>query len=113
VFLLVKNLQLLDPWGDAAWGGLFAAAGLVFLASFVLDPAQWWRAIPGFVLLSIGAPVLLAWQKVQLGNWNGSTGISREFENANSLFVSTAIIAIAANESFGISQVCSSLNGSG
>jgi hypothetical protein len=69
LFLLLKNLAVFDPWGEAIWGGLFVAAGLGFLGAFIIDPRQWWRAIPGFILISIGTLVLLQWQKVNLGAW--------------------------------------------
>ncbi len=72
LFLLLKNLAVFDPWGEAIWGGLFAAVGLVFLGAFIIDPRQWWRSIPGFVLASIGALILLQWQKINLGNWRAS-----------------------------------------
>ena len=71
-FLLLKNLDVFGQWGDVAWGGLFVVAGLGFLAWFVLNIQQWWRAIPGFILLSIGALVLLEWQKISLGEWRSS-----------------------------------------
>jgi hypothetical protein len=71
-FLLLKDLGEYRAWGDVAWGALFAAAGLAFLIWFALGPQHWWRAVPAFILISIGAPVLLAWQHISLGNWNGS-----------------------------------------
>jgi hypothetical protein len=72
LFLLLKNLAMFDPWGDAIWGGLFAVTGLVFLGAFIIDPRQWWRSIPGFILISIGALILLQWQKINLGDWRAS-----------------------------------------
>lgn len=72
LFLLLKNLGVFGAWGEVAWGGLFAIFGLGFLIWFLTNPRQWWRAIPGFVLLSIGAPSLLEWQKIHLGPWNAS-----------------------------------------
>jgi hypothetical protein len=72
LFLLLKNLAVFDPWGEAIWGGLFAATGLAFLGAFIVDPRQWWRSIPGFILISIGALILLQWQKINLGEWRAS-----------------------------------------
>ncbi|MCX6029991.1 MAG: hypothetical protein NT169_11935 [Chloroflexi bacterium] len=72
VFLLLKNLAVFGIWGEAAWGGLFALAGLGFLVWFVFDSGRWWRAIPGFTLASIGAEILLSWQHVNLGDWRGA-----------------------------------------
>jgi hypothetical protein len=72
LFLLLKNMDVFGEWGQVVWGGLFAAIGLIFLIFFVANVQQWWRAIPGFVLLSLGASALLEWRNVALGYWNGS-----------------------------------------
>lgn len=72
IFLLLKGLGVFDPWGEPIWGGLYAAAGLGFLIWFLLGMQRWWRAIPGFTLLGIGAVVLLAWRGVDLGDWRGA-----------------------------------------
>jgi len=72
VFLFLKNLALFGVWGEAAWGGLYALAGLGFLVWFIFDSGRWWRAIPGFTLASIGAEILLTWQQVNLGDWRGA-----------------------------------------
>jgi hypothetical protein len=72
LFLLLKNLAVFGIWGEAAWGGLFALAGLGFLVWFVFDSGRWWRAIPGFTLASIGTEILLAWRGITLGDWRGA-----------------------------------------
>lgn len=72
VFLLLKNLGVFDPWGEAIWGGLFVAAGLGFLIWFLFGVGQWWRAVPGFTLLSVGALVLLGWRGLDLGDWRAA-----------------------------------------
>ena len=69
VFLLLSNLNVLGPWGDAIWGGLFVAAGLAFLASFVKDRLHRWEAVAGTTLISGGAVILLEWRNVALGDW--------------------------------------------
>ncbi len=69
VFLILKNLQVFGEWGDLIWGGLFAAAGLGFLIWFFFGVQRWWRAIPAFTLLSIGATIILRWRGIQLGDW--------------------------------------------
>lgn len=71
-FLLLKNLGIFGIWGQVAWGGAFAVVGLIFLFSFIIDVQQWWRAIPAFVLISIGAAVLLEWRQIRLGDWSNS-----------------------------------------
>ncbi len=72
VFLLLKNLGVFQQWGDAAWGGLFAAVGLAFVIWFVVDRERYWRAIAGFTLLGIGAVILFGWRNVNLGDWRGA-----------------------------------------
>lgn len=72
LFLLLKNLGLFGVWGEAAWAGLFLAAGLGFLVWFLLGTGQWWRAIPGFTLLSVGAMLLLVWRGIDLGDWRAA-----------------------------------------
>ncbi|GAP15430.1 hypothetical protein LARV_03216 [Longilinea arvoryzae] len=41
------------------WGALFAAAGIGFLYVVFQDRSRWWAAIPGIVLLGIGAAIIL------------------------------------------------------
>ena len=69
IFLLLWNLGVMDPWGDLAWGVLYALAGLGFLIWFATEVGRWWRAIPAFTLLSIGAMIILGWRGVNLGEW--------------------------------------------
>lgn len=71
-FLLLKNLGVFGAWGEVVWGGIYALVGLGFLVWFVLGVQRWWRAIPGFTLLSTGALVLLQWRGVDLGDWGAS-----------------------------------------
>jgi len=69
VFLLLKNLGVFQEWGDVIWGGLFAVVGLGFLIWFLFNAGGWWRAIPGFTLLSIGAMTVLEARGMELGRW--------------------------------------------
>ncbi|MGC8779484.1 MAG: hypothetical protein ACP5UQ_01325 [Anaerolineae bacterium] len=67
-FLLLKNFGVFRDLGDAIWGGVFAAMGAGFLAWYLLDRERVWRAIAGFPLLTVGALLILAWQKINLGD---------------------------------------------
>jgi hypothetical protein len=72
IFLLLKNLGVFGQWGEIVWGGLFIAIGLGFLTWFLFDLQHWWRAIPGFTLLSVGALGLLQWRGVDLNGWSAA-----------------------------------------
>ena len=75
VFLLLKNLWVFQQWGQVAWGGIFAAVGLIFIIWFIIDRQRYWRAIAGFALLGIGVLLLLGWPSVSLGTWSGAVVI--------------------------------------
>lgn len=70
LFLQLKGLGVFGPWGDLIWGALFAAVGLGFVVWFVFDLGRWWRAIPGFTLLSIGVLLILQSQRFDLATWD-------------------------------------------
>ncbi|MGE5603703.1 MAG: hypothetical protein ACM30E_11670 [Nitrososphaerales archaeon] len=72
VFLLLTNLNVFGTWGELAWAALYALAGLGFLIWFFAGTEHWWRAIPAFTLLGIGATMLLAWRNIELGGWGPS-----------------------------------------
>jgi hypothetical protein len=69
VFLLLKNQGVFGQWGELIWGGLFAAAGLAFLVWFFTGVQHWWRAVPAFTLLGIGATLMLPARDIELGAW--------------------------------------------
>lgn len=67
VLLLLDSLGVLDS-GVLVWPFIFGAAGAAFLAVFSRSRANWWAAIPGFVLLGLAAVVIAT------GLWPGSAG---------------------------------------
>lgn len=70
LFLQLKALNLFGAWGDLVWGALFAAAGLGFVIWFAFDLSRWWRVIPGFTLLAVGALLMLQSQKIHMEAWS-------------------------------------------
>lgn len=54
-------VQTLTGWEITGvfWGILFAVAGGAFLYVLSEDRTRWWAAIPGVILLSIGAAIIL------------------------------------------------------
>jgi uncharacterized membrane protein HdeD (DUF308 family) len=54
-------LQTMTGWvvTDILFGGLFMIGGGVFLYVLYQDRNRWWAAIPGVVLLAIGATIIL------------------------------------------------------
>lgn len=54
---LAQAMGLLKDASDIFWGGLFLAAGLIFLT--LLFGGHWWSAIPGFTLAALGILILL------------------------------------------------------
>ena len=58
ILFLLDNLGILAV-GGLVWGIIMAVAGLVFLSVFASNREHWWALIPGFVLLAVGAIILL------------------------------------------------------
>lgn len=54
---LLQSLGYLDNVGDLFWGGIFLAAGALFLFAFFTG--SWWAVFPGCALAGIGALILL------------------------------------------------------
>jgi hypothetical protein len=74
---LLQNMGYLENASDLFWGGMFAAAGLIFLA--LLFGGHWWSAFPGFVLLAIGVLILLPERLEDLGGLIFLGGIALAF----------------------------------
>ena len=60
LLLLIDNLELMGDWDVPVLSLMLGALGMIFLAIFVNDRAQWWALIPGLVILGIAVAVFLA-----------------------------------------------------
>lgn len=67
VLALAQTMGLLTNVSDIFWGGLFLAAGLIFLS--LLFGGHWWAAFPGFTLAALGVLILFS---DSLGNLGGA-----------------------------------------
>jgi hypothetical protein len=74
---LAQTMGLLNNTSDIFWGGLFLAAGLVFLT--LLFGGYWWGAFPGFTLVALGALILLPESLDKLGGALFLGGIALSF----------------------------------
>lgn len=54
---LAQKLGILENASGFFWGGMFLAAGLIFLT--LLMGGHWWGAFPGFTLAALGVLILL------------------------------------------------------
>ena len=59
ILFLLNNFNILDISVGSVFAGIFALAGLIFLIVFFLDCEQWWALIPGFVMMGVGATILV------------------------------------------------------
>mgnify|MGYP000425955361 CR=1 FL=1 len=59
VLFLLNNFNIVDISVSAVFAGIFVLAGLIFLIVFLMDHEQWWALIPGFVLMGVGATILV------------------------------------------------------
>jgi hypothetical protein len=73
---LVQAMGFLQNASGLFWGGLFLAAGLIFLT--LLFGGHWWSAIPGFTLVGLGTLVLLPESNSDFGGavFLGTIGLS-------------------------------------
>jgi hypothetical protein len=73
ILLLLQALGLLAGGLDLLWVLLFGAGGAVFVYVFLVNRANWWAVIPGFVLLSLAALMAFDWLAPELGgDWEGA-----------------------------------------
>ncbi len=59
ILSLLASLGIVTGGIDLFWAILFGASGALFLYVFLTNRANWWAIIPGFVLVSIGATIIL------------------------------------------------------
>lgn len=76
VLALAQTMGLLTDVSDIVWGGLFLAAGLIFLS--LLFGGHWWAAFPGFPIVALGVLILLPDSLEALGGaiFLGGIGLS-------------------------------------
>ena len=73
VLFLLQNFGMLGGGIDLLWALLFGASGVVLAYVFLIDRANWWALIPGFILISLGALITLNQLAPQVGEtWGGS-----------------------------------------
>lgn len=68
IVLLLLNFGIIGPLGDAVWSLLFVGGGVVFLAIYLSNRAEWWPIIPGMALIGIGAIVFFSNTGLE-GDW--------------------------------------------
>ncbi len=68
IVLLLLNFGIIGPLGDAVWSLLFVGAGVVFLAIYLSNRAEWWPIIPGMALIGIGAIIFFSNTGLE-GDW--------------------------------------------
>ncbi|MEW6717779.1 MAG: hypothetical protein AB1345_09775 [Chloroflexota bacterium] len=59
ILFLLQNMGFLGDGLALLWGLLFGVPGVAFVYMFVTQRSNWWAAIPGVTLLSIGALIVL------------------------------------------------------
>jgi hypothetical protein len=73
VAILLENLNLFQfRFGGVFWAALFALMGLAFLSVYYENRANWWALIPGIILLTLGAIILLGVLFPGRDEWIGS-----------------------------------------
>jgi hypothetical protein len=65
-FLLIGLAALFSNLGYLSiekyiWPGLLAGGGMIFMFFFLVSKSNWWAAIPGSILMSIGLTSALPW----------------------------------------------------
>jgi hypothetical protein len=73
VLLLLQNLGVPSVLSSVLLAIFFGLAGVAFLALFLTSADNWWAAIPGFALLSLGTLIGMQSVDPRLGSqWGGS-----------------------------------------
>ena len=72
VVYLLDNLGVISI-GNLVWGVLMVAAGIGFVAFFIVRKRHWWALIPGISLISVGALVILEYFLPSIAQMYGGT----------------------------------------
>lgn len=73
VLFLLQNVGLIPNLAGVFWGALFALGGLAFLSVLFTNRSAWWAAIPGIILLDLGALIVFSELFPALGDRAGGS----------------------------------------
>jgi hypothetical protein len=75
IFFLLQSLGFLTfgMLSSLFWSTMFGLGGLAFFVVFSRNREHWWSLIPAFVLLSIGALILLGWMMPRVASAVGGS----------------------------------------
>lgn len=68
ILLLLLNYGVIGPFGEAIWSLLFVGGGVIFIAVYLSNRAQWWPIIPGMTLIGLGAIIFFSNTAME-GDW--------------------------------------------
>lgn len=68
ILLLLLNYGVIGPFGEAVWSLLFVGGGVIFIAVYLSNRAQWWPIIPGMTLIGLGAIIFFSSTAIE-GDW--------------------------------------------
>lgn len=68
ILLLLLNYGVIGPFGEVVWSLLFVGGGVIFIAVYLSNRAQWWPIIPGMTLIGLGAIIFFSSTAIE-GDW--------------------------------------------
>lgn len=76
---LAQTMGYLQNVTGLFWGGIFLAAGLLFLSLLFGGESNWWAAFPGFILSALGVLILLPESLEEFGGGFFLGGVALSF----------------------------------